>query len=305
MAESVLDLLIALTLVYLGWRIIVTQSDFRAAVQFMALGLVSALAWVRLSAIDIALAEAVLGAGITGALLLDAMADLRRGERRLRGWRLHGPVLIALLLAIPIAMAFLAPGATGLAEKIQAAWPDEGIGNATTLVLLDFRALDTILELAVMLVALAGCYALLPTSPRPDRGLQPLGADAGLPAKWIALFMVLAAAYLLWLGTHRAGGAFQAGALLAAAGMLLVYIGRLRPAVAESRWLKLAAIAGVGGFLFVGLIISGLSGAIMGYPADGQVLFVLLIEVAIALGTAATLIALFLAARAAGGEAAQ
>lgn len=303
MTEWLLDLLIAATLLFLGWRIIVTQSDFRAVVQFMALGLVSALAWVRLSAIDIALAEAVLGAGITGALLLDAIADLRRGERRLAGWRLHGPMLIALLLAIPMAMAFLAPGAAGLAEQVQAAWPDEGIGNATTLVLLDFRALDTILELAVMLVALAGCHALLVPASQPGRGLQSLGQGVQLPAKWIALFMVLAAAYLLWLGTHRAGGAFQAGALLAASGMLLIYIGQLRPAIAGSGWLKLAAIAGVGGFLVIGVVISSLSGTIMGYPADGQVLFVLLIEVAITLGTAATLIALFLAARAAGSEA--
>lgn len=305
MAESALDWLIAATLLYLGWRVIVTQSDFRAVIQFMALGLVSALAWVRLSAIDIALAEAVLGAGITGALLLDAVADLRRGERRTGGWRLHGPVILALLLAIPIGLAFFAPGAVSLAETVKTAWPDEGIGNATTLVLLDFRALDTILELAVMLVALAGCHALLPGSPEAGRGLQSPGQGAMLPVKWIVLLMVLAAAYLLWLGTHRAGGAFQAGALLAAAGMLLIYVGQWRPHRIDAMQLKLGAITGVAGFLFIGLIVSILSRTVLGYPDDGQVFYVLLIEVAITLGTAATLIALFLAARAAGGEATQ
>ena len=39
---------------------------------FIAFGLLMALAWVRLDATDIALAEAAIGAGITGALLLDA-----------------------------------------------------------------------------------------------------------------------------------------------------------------------------------------------------------------------------------------
>jgi uncharacterized MnhB-related membrane protein len=36
-----------------------------------------ALAWVRLAAPDVALAEAAIGAGLTGALLMAALARLR------------------------------------------------------------------------------------------------------------------------------------------------------------------------------------------------------------------------------------
>jgi hypothetical protein len=49
----------------------------QAVVLFIAFGLLVALAWVRLSAPDIALAEAAIGAGITGALLLDAAGHMR------------------------------------------------------------------------------------------------------------------------------------------------------------------------------------------------------------------------------------
>ena len=41
-------------------------------------GVTLALAWVRLRAPDIALAEAAVGSGITGALLLSALARSRR-----------------------------------------------------------------------------------------------------------------------------------------------------------------------------------------------------------------------------------
>lgn len=71
------DALIALTLVWIAWRSLTTAELFRAVVLFIAFGLLMALAWVRLHAPDIALAEAAIGAGLTGALLLDAVGHLQ------------------------------------------------------------------------------------------------------------------------------------------------------------------------------------------------------------------------------------
>ena len=49
----------------------------------MAFGMLLALAWMRLQAPDVALAEAAIGAGLTGALLMAAVARLRgRDEDR-------------------------------------------------------------------------------------------------------------------------------------------------------------------------------------------------------------------------------
>lgn len=68
-----LDVLLALALLWSAWRTLATPDLTRAVVMFIVFGLLMALAWARLSAPDIALAEAAIGAGLTGALLLDAL----------------------------------------------------------------------------------------------------------------------------------------------------------------------------------------------------------------------------------------
>lgn len=67
-----LDAVVALLLVGLVFRLLTTRDLFEAIVLFVAYGLTLALAWVRVGAPDIALAEAALGAGVTGALFLNA-----------------------------------------------------------------------------------------------------------------------------------------------------------------------------------------------------------------------------------------
>lgn len=73
----IFDILLVATLVWLAIRSLAEVRLFKAIVLFIAFGLLIALAWVRLSAPDIALAEAAIGAGITGALLLDAAGHMR------------------------------------------------------------------------------------------------------------------------------------------------------------------------------------------------------------------------------------
>jgi energy-converting hydrogenase B subunit D len=84
-ALFVVDLTIALLLTALAARLLHTRRLFEATVLFIAFGLVLALAWVRLEAPDLALAEAALGAGVTGALLVNALRRLLRkgGEEAL------------------------------------------------------------------------------------------------------------------------------------------------------------------------------------------------------------------------------
>ncbi|AKO52589.1 hypothetical protein ABA45_09350 [Marinobacter psychrophilus] len=54
-----------------------TKSLFTAIVLFVSLGLLIAIAWVRLNAPDLAIAEAAIGAGLTGAFLLATWRRLR------------------------------------------------------------------------------------------------------------------------------------------------------------------------------------------------------------------------------------
>jgi uncharacterized MnhB-related membrane protein len=74
-----LDLAIVGVLVTLTWQSLFCRSLFAAVVFFISFSLILALAWVRLGAPDIALAEAAIGAGLTGALLLAALRRIESG----------------------------------------------------------------------------------------------------------------------------------------------------------------------------------------------------------------------------------
>jgi len=76
------DLLLAAGLLWLAWRTLASPGLFKAIVLFISFGLLMALAWVRLDAPDVALAEAAIGAGLTGALLLAALARLKQTRRK-------------------------------------------------------------------------------------------------------------------------------------------------------------------------------------------------------------------------------
>lgn len=69
-AGLLLDSLLVLILLWLSWAALSSRDLFRGIVLFIAFGLVLSMAWVRLGAPDVALAEAAIGAGLTGALLL-------------------------------------------------------------------------------------------------------------------------------------------------------------------------------------------------------------------------------------------
>lgn len=72
------DLLLAAALLWSAWRSLSVARLDRAIVLFIAFGLLMALAWARLAAPDLGLAEAAIGAGLTGALLLDAHGTFKR-----------------------------------------------------------------------------------------------------------------------------------------------------------------------------------------------------------------------------------
>ena len=74
------DLLLAAGLVGVAAAVVVAGQRVRGTALFVVFGLVMSITWIRLDAADIALAEAAVGAGITGALLLDAARELDRRQ---------------------------------------------------------------------------------------------------------------------------------------------------------------------------------------------------------------------------------
>lgn len=80
MTAQVFDAVLVLTILWLAWGSLADRDLFRAVLKFVALGLLLAVAWVRLRAPDVALAEAAVGSALTGALILSALARMKRRE---------------------------------------------------------------------------------------------------------------------------------------------------------------------------------------------------------------------------------
>ena len=112
---SFIDMLLAVALLALGWASLASKDSRRAVVLFIGFGLLLALVWVRLRAPDIALAEAAIGAGLTGACCSQPCATkqalLPHGDRNRPNsapvW--HGVVLTVLStgLAVVLGIAFV------------------------------------------------------------------------------------------------------------------------------------------------------------------------------------------------------
>ena len=87
MMLQIFDWVLLLVILVLAWRSLNDRDLFRAVIKFIALGLLLAVAWVRLRAPDVALAEAAVGSGLTGALILSALVRMRRREQAATGKR--------------------------------------------------------------------------------------------------------------------------------------------------------------------------------------------------------------------------
>ncbi len=312
----VIDLVLALTLLWLAWRALNSPDLFRAVVLFIALGLVLGLVWVRLDAIDIALAEIALGAGVTGALLLAALAKLQPAESQPSKPKpgltastatdeagSAAPItlrlLIALLLLVPlVGLGFVVwqlwVPAPGLSDLVDLRLDESGVAYPVTAVLLNFRGYDTLLELAVLLLALIGVWSL---STAPHLGdEEPEPALAAL-SRLLAPLMILVAAYLVWVGAQAPGGAFQAGSVLGASGVLLRLSGWRLSSSATGWPLRLALVLGVAVFALIGLAVIGLGQPLLGYPPGWAKPAILTIELAATLSIGAILAALFIGGR--------
>ncbi|MCP5080633.1 MAG: hypothetical protein GY948_02935, partial [Alphaproteobacteria bacterium] len=112
--------------------------------------------------------------------------------------------------------------------------------------------------------------------------------------RWLVPLLIIVSGYLLWVGAHAPGGAFQAGALLAAAGVLLRLAGYPIGALARGIALRGLIVAGVALFLIIGLAMMLAGKPFLGYPLAWAGSLILAIETAATLGIAVTLIIAFM-----------
>lgn len=289
------DILLAAALIWSAARAILTPDLTRCVVLFIIFGLLMALAWVRLDAPDIALAEAAIGAGLTGALLLDSLGVFRWvphvGHTRVVLKLATIAAAAALLTAFVYALLELPFGENPLPMLIEAHMAVSGVEHPITAVLLNFRGYDTLLEVGVLLSAFIAMLAVVrSTGLHASVSSNPMlraFASAAVP------LAILTAGYLLWAGAHQPGGAFQAGAVLAAVAVLLYLAGRLPAWATPGALLRTGLAAGFLIFLVAGLAMVE-SGSYLTFPIATAGAWILAIEAGLTLSLGLMLTGLFL-----------
>ncbi len=297
--DLLLDTLLALVLIVLAWQVVATPTVFRSILVFIVFGLVMALVWTRLQAPDLALAEAAIGAGITGVLLLKAYQVTLRPEPVAVGFRgavlltglTVGLVLVIAWSALTLPLAGLQPGAEAMALLDRA-----GATNPVTAVLLNFRSYDTLLEKGVLLLAVLGVWAVAGRESQADaeRDSNPL---LGALISVLIPLTVFIAGYLLWVGSSEPGGAFQSGAVLAAGGVLLCLAGRLLPTPDAPLWQRGLLVLGPQVFALIGLALMLPGRPALTLPPAWAATLVYAIEAVMVVSVALSMILLFAAAR--------
>lgn len=76
--ELFIDLLLGAGALVTAILCLTAKDLFQAILLFISMGLLVTLAWVRLGAWDVAIAEAAIGAGLTGALLIATRRQLNQ-----------------------------------------------------------------------------------------------------------------------------------------------------------------------------------------------------------------------------------
>lgn len=208
--------------------------------------------------------------------------------------------LLVLMLAVTVGLAWsllsLPPEAPGLGPRVHSNLRDSGVENPVTAVLLNFRGYDTLLEVGVLMLAALGVLSLAGDRSAPAR--HTAGPILLALVRVLLPMSLLVAGYLLWTGAHAPGGAFQAGAVLGAAGVLLVVTDVPLPRVP----VRPAVALGLTVFLAVSIGVMAVSGRLLEYPRDWASGLILLVEAAATVSIAITLTVLFVGGSPAGAQ---
>jgi multicomponent Na+:H+ antiporter subunit B len=175
-----LDLLLFVILVITAVLALSTRDLLTAVALLTAYSLFAALLFAGLSAVDVALVEAALGAGLTGVLFIATiLVTTRRSEPR--------PAIRRRYIVTPLIVAFLGLmlyASSGLPDRGDPDAPAQlGVGraylsnsleetetpNVVTALLADYRSMDTLGETLVILTA-ALAAALVLTRREPSAG---------------------------------------------------------------------------------------------------------------------------------------
>ncbi|MFP7754703.1 Na(+)/H(+) antiporter subunit B [Thermodesulfobacteriota bacterium B35] len=204
------------------------------------------------------------------------------------------PLLAALAGGLGYVLLSLPTTSPGLAPMVNVHLQASGVSNPVTAVLLNFRGYDTLLEMGVLLLALTGVWSLAGKAPRQARPPDPV---LELLARVLVPLMILVAGYLFWIGGQAPGGAFQAGSVLGAAGVLILLTGWQAGPPVDGPGLRTVLAAGLIVFVLTGLATMVSGRRFLEYPLPAAGMIILFIEAVATLSIGLTLAALFLGGR--------
>lgn len=201
-------------------------------------------------------------------------------------------------------------GGVPLTGAVDEAMGSAAVGHEITAVLLDFRAYDTLLEVAVILVAVVGAYALASAIPSgANSALSAASAVAEAPTspqppaqtlvdflRMAAPVLLLLAAWLLFAGAYEPGGAFQGGAMLAGTAILAAGAGAA-PALLDGFSGRATVSIGPLAFLAAGGAGALYAGHWLHMPPGLEAPATVAVEAALAVSIGAGLATLFLTVR--------
>lgn len=294
------DIILCLMILSTAGIALLVRDALAAIAFFIAFGNLLGLAWLGLDAVNVALAEIALGAGVTGVLLILARARLLAlGDDATcadtSAWLRAGALAACGGFVLLLAAAVLSiPPESGLDRAITPLMPALGIENRVTGVLLAFRAYDTLLESFVLLGALVAVWSLAPAGVWPGRPADlgmadgPMRRVAGSFARFLLPVALVMATYLVWAGSDVPGGAFQAGTVLAGGLIVSAIGGAIGLPRSDLPGLRVALVLGPLVFLLIGLAGTGFGGFLV-YPEGLAKAAILAIEYSLFLSIGATL----------------
>ena len=202
---AMLDLALGAAVLALAVWMLRVRSDVAAVRGCVALGLLLALAWVRLSAMDVALSQGAIGAGANGVMLLLAAIRGCAGSDASSPSRAQEWVVGALCSIISAALAWAMlslpepqPSLGGISAL--------GVTNPVNEVLMAFRALNTLLVGMVVVLAVIALWSMAPDAAWGGvAGLWPLPAFASPWLRWTLVAGPLAFIVVGLLGFPLAG----------------------------------------------------------------------------------------------------
>lgn len=202
-----------------------TRNLFAVVVLSGLYSFLMATVMLALDAVDVAMTEAAVGAGVSTVLFLGAL-HLCKSEEAKPAHRPWLPLSLAVVTA-----GVLIYGAMGLPDFADPQAPihqhviprylanEVDVPNVVTAVLASFRGFDTLGEVTVIFTAGAGVVALLRRRRHRASGEKGEPACTDLPlrviAKLLIPFVLLFALYVQVHGDYGPGGGFQAGVIFA------------------------------------------------------------------------------------------